>query len=56
MINESQLGYHSDMSLDKLLMFGPLAIRVLAGIEKRNISKRKGSCSEAGHTKGFKLK
>jgi hypothetical protein len=43
------------MTLDKLLMFGPLAIRVLAGIEKRNISK-KGSYSEAGHTKGFKLK
>jgi hypothetical protein len=56
LINESQLGYHSDMSLDKLLLFGPLAIRVLAGIEKRNISKKKGSCSDAGHTKGFKLK
>ncbi|MFZ0265935.1 MAG: hypothetical protein WAL42_12710, partial [Nitrososphaeraceae archaeon] len=26
LINESQLGYHSDMSLDKLLMFGPLVI------------------------------
>jgi hypothetical protein len=26
LINESQLGYHSDMSLDKLLLFGPLAI------------------------------
>jgi hypothetical protein len=31
------------MTLDKLLMFGPLAIRVLAGIKKRNISKKKGS-------------
>jgi hypothetical protein len=44
------------MSLDKLLMFGPLAIRILAGIEKRKIPNRKGSCSEAGHTKGFELK